>query len=104
MIPHDDERVNSLERALIDAYRSQSKVSHSVDVTRDVMRDIRRETERARWTPITVLDQFVWRTATITAAVVLTATVLTVSLWQPPIVEHPALVAEELESVPLFDE
>jgi hypothetical protein len=103
MIPHEDERVNSLERALIDAYRSQSTVSHPVDVTGDVMRDIRRETERARWTPITVLDQIVWRTATITAAVVLTATVLTVGLWRPT-VEHPALVAEELESVPLFDE
>ncbi len=105
MIPHEDERVNSLERALIDAYRSQSRVSHPIDVTRDVMRDIRRtETERAGWTPVTVLDQLVWRTATITAAVVLTATVLTVGLWRPPTVEHPTLVAEELESVPLFDE
>jgi hypothetical protein len=105
MIGHDDESVNRLERALIDAYRSQSKASHAVDVTRDVMRDIRRSaTERSRWTPTTVLDQLVWRTATITAAVVLTATVLTVGLWRPGAVENPALVAEELESVPLFDE
>lgn len=105
MMQHDDERVNSLERALIDAYGSQSKVSHPVDVTRDVMRDIRRSaTKRSRWTPSIVLDQLVWRTATITAAVVLTATVLTVGLWRPPTVENPVLVAEELESVPLFDE
>jgi hypothetical protein len=105
MIDHDDESVNSLERALIGAYRSQSEVSPPVEVTRDVMRDIRRAAaERTRWTPTTVLDQLVWRTATITAAVVLTATMLTVGLWRPATVEQPALVAEELESVPLFAE
>jgi hypothetical protein len=50
------------------------------------------------------LDQLVWRTATITAAVVLTAAVLTVGLWRPPTGESPALVAEELEAVPFFGE
>ena len=74
MIRHDDERVKSLERALIDAYRSERNVSQPIDVTTDVMRHIRRSsTERSRWMPATVLDQLVWRTATITAAVVLTA-------------------------------
>lgn len=105
MIRHDDERVKNLERALIDAYRSERNVSQPVDVTTDVMRHIRRSsTERSRWMPATVLDQLVWRTATITAAVVLTATVLTVGLWRPAPVENPAVVAEELESVPLFGE
>jgi hypothetical protein len=104
MMRHDDDSVNSLERALIEAYRSQSQVSHPIDVTRDVMRDVRRSaTERSRRPPTTVLDQLVWRTATITAAVVL-ATVLTVSLWRPSLAPNPVLVAEELESVPLFDE
>ena len=105
MIEHEENRVNSLERALIDAYRSQFTECRPVDVTRDVMRDIRQSAaERTRWTPVTVVDQLVWRTATITAAVVLTAAVLTVGLWRPPAAERPALVAEELESVPLFDE
>jgi hypothetical protein len=105
MMRHDDDRLNSLERALIEAYRAQSQVSPPVDVRRDVMRDVRRSaTERSRWTPATVLDQLVWRTATITAAVVLTASVLTVSLWRPSLAPNPVLVAEELESVPLFDE
>ena len=105
MTDHEEKSVNALERALIDGYRSQSRVSHAVDVTQDVMRDIRRAaTEPSRWTPAAVLDQLVWRTATITAAVVLMATVLTVSLWRPPTEETPALVAEELESVPFFGE
>ena len=105
MTHHDEKSVDALERALIDGYRSHSQVSHAVDVTRDVMRDIRRlETERSRWTPAAVLDQLVWRTATITAAVVLMATVLTVGLFRPPTEESPVLVAEELESVPFFGE
>lgn len=105
MTHHDEKSVNELERALIDGYRSQSLVSHALDVTQDVMRDIRlSSTERSRWTPAAVLDQLVWRTATITAAVVLMATVLTVGLWRPPTEESPVLVAEELESVPFFGE
>jgi len=105
MTHHDEKRLSELERALIDGYRSQSRVSHAVDVTQDVMRDIRRSaSERSRWTPAAVLDQLVWRTATITAAVVLMAVVLTVGLWRPPNGESPALVAEELESVPFFGE
>ena len=105
MTDHDEKNLNTLERALIDGYRSQSRVSHTVDVTQDVMRDIRRSaTERSRWTPAAVLDQLVWRTATITAAVVLTAAVLTVGLWRPPTGESPTVVAEELEAVPFFGE
>ncbi len=42
MTDHDEKNLNALERALIDGYRSQSRVSHTVDVTQDVMRDIRR--------------------------------------------------------------
>ena len=105
MTHHDEKSVNELERALIDGYRSQSRVSHAVDVTQDVMRDIRlSSTEPGRWTPAAILDQLVWRAATITAAVVLMATVLTVGLWRPPTGESPDLVAEELESVPFFGE
>jgi hypothetical protein len=103
MTDHDEKSVNTLERALIDGYHSQSRVS--VDVRHDVMRTIRRSaTDGSRWTPAAVLDQLVWRTATITAAVVLTAAVLTVGLWRPPTGESPALVAEELEAVPFFGE
>src|SRR5262245_29203584 len=104
MTHHDDERINALERALIEGYRSRSDRSTG-DVTQSVMREIRRAVgERSRWAPAAVLDQLVWRTATITAAVVLMATVLTVGLLRPTIGESPALVAEEFESVPLFGE
>ena len=105
MTQHDEKSLNELERALIDSYRLRPDVLQAVDVTRDVMRDIRRSAaERSRWAPAAVLDQLVWRTATITAAVVLMATVLTVGLLRPLMVDSPALVAEEFESVPLFGE
>ena len=104
MTHHDDERMNALERALIEGYRSRSNQS-TVDVTQSVMREIRRSVaERSRWAPAAVLDQLVWRTATITAAVVLMVTVLTVGLLRTPGGDTPALVVEEFESVPLFEE
>ena len=103
MTHHDDESLNLLERALREAYRSQSEVSHDVNVTQDVMREIRQSAdERSRWAPAAVLDQLVWRTATITAAVVLMATVLTVGFLRPPVGDSSTLVVEEFESVPLF--
>jgi hypothetical protein len=104
MTHHDDERMNALERALIEGYRSRSNQS-TVDVTQSVMREIRRSVaERSRWAPAAVLDQLVWRTATITAAVVLMVTVLTVGLLRTPGGDTPALVVEEFESVPLFED
>ena len=101
MAHHDD--IQKLERALTESYRSRSAIAFdAVDVTQDVMRDIRRSTgERAWWAP-SVLDQLVWRTATITAAVVLMVTVLTVGLIRPQTGESGGLLAEELDSVPLF--
>jgi hypothetical protein len=103
MTHHDDERLNLLERALREAYRSQSEGSHDVNVTQDVMRDIRQfADERSRWAPVAVLDQLVWRTATITGAVVLMATVLTVGFLRLSVGDSPTLVVEEFESVPLF--
>lgn len=105
MSQQDEKNLNELERALIDVYRSRPVVSRAVDVRQDVMRNIRRSAEeRSRWAPTVVLDQLVWRTATITAAVVLMVTVLTVGLLRPTIGESPALVAEEFESIPLFGE
>jgi hypothetical protein len=103
MTHHDDEHLDFLERALLEGYRSRSEVSHDVDVTQDVMREIRQSAdERSRWAPAAVLDQLVWRTATITAAVVLMATVLTVGFLRPSVGDSPTLVVEEFESVPLF--
>jgi hypothetical protein len=103
MTNHDDERMNILERALVDAYRSRSDVAHQADVTAAVMREIRLSSgTRSRWASAIVMDQFVWRTATITAAVVLMATVLTVGLLGTTGGDNSSLVAEEFESVPLF--
>lgn len=98
------DEIQKLERTLIESYRSRSDLpSGSVDVTQEVMRDIRRSAgERRWWAPLVVFDQLVWRTATITAAVVLMVTVLTVGLFGPQTGESAGLLAEEFESVPLF--
>ena len=101
---HHDDNMQNLERALTESYRSRSDLLFStVDVTHDVMRDIRHSAgERGSWTSFVVLDQFVWRTATITAAVVLMVTILTVGLFRPQTGDSQGLLAEEFESVPLF--
>jgi hypothetical protein len=92
-----------LERALAATYRSRSTVRDDIDVTPGVMRDIRRAVNEPQWRgPAAVVDQLVWRTATITAAVVLVATMLTVGVLQRQGGETQTLLAEEFESVPLF--
>jgi anti-sigma factor RsiW len=104
MTHHDEERIRILERALTDGYRSRSNVSQDVDVTHAVMREIRRQTEPSRWSPASVLDQLVWRTAAITAAAVLLASVLTLGLFRGPAGENPVLLVEEFDAVPLLGE
>ena len=99
-----DDEINKLERALAETYRSRSDVPFGeVNVTQDVMRTIRRSAgEGGRWIPSVVLDQIVWRTATIAAAVVLVVTILAVGMFQPTAGESAGLLAEEFESTPLF--
>lgn len=103
MRPHDD-KIDRLERALTETYRSRPDLPvGAFDVTQDVMRAIRRSTTGSdRWIPSIVLDRLVWRTATIAAAVVLVVTILTVGLFGPPSGESAGLLAEEFESTPLF--
>jgi hypothetical protein len=102
MVPRD-EKIQKLERALSEAYRSQPD-RHVGDMTQPVMRAVRQSAgERERWIP-TVVDQLVWRTATIAAAVVLTVTVFTVGTFQTTRGENNGLLAEEFESAPLFAE
>lgn len=104
MMVHRDDEIQKLERALTEAYRIQPDIPcGGVDVTQDVMRDIRRSPgESGRWVPSVVLDQLVWRTATIAAAVVLVVTVLIVSLIRVTPGESAGLLAEEFETAPLY--
>ena len=104
MNQHTEIDTRKLERALIDSYRMRSSVSLDVDVTQQVMRDVRRlDIERGGWTPPAMLDQFIWRTATRAAAVVLIAAMLTVGLFRSHS-ERPALIGEDFEPVPLFED
>jgi hypothetical protein len=107
MMVHRDHDMQKLERALTEVYRARTKHSPDrVDVTQSVMRAIRQSAGESsrRMTPSLLLDQFVWRTATIAAAVVLVATVLTVGLFQTGGGENSGLLAEEFESAPWFGE
>jgi hypothetical protein len=105
MNQHTDIDVQKLERALVDSYRSRSGASYyEVDVTQQIMRDVRRlDTERDGWTPPAMLDQLIWQTATRAAAVVLIAAMLTVGLFRLQS-DGPALVVEDFEPAPLFEE
>ena len=96
-----DDEIQKLERALSEVYRSQPDRHDVADVTQRVMRDIRQSAgERSRWP--SVVDQLVWRTATIAAAVVLAMTILTVGVFQSTAGEKAGLLAEEFDSAPLF--
>ena len=100
-----DDEVLKLERALTEVYRSQSEASSgSVEVTQEVMRQIRQLTssKNSVWAQSSVLDQLVWRTAAITAAVVMIVTILTVETLRTTADESGVLLADEFESAPLF--
>jgi hypothetical protein len=104
MNQHADDDVRKLERGLIESYRSRQGVAYEVDVTQHVMRDVHRlSSEGGGWTPAAMLAQWIWRTATITAAVVLMVTIMTVGLFRPQ-VEGAAVLTEDFESVPLLGE
>lgn len=101
---HRDDEIQKLERALTEAYRAQPDLQlDGVKLTQEVMRDIRQSAnEGGRWIPSVVLAQLVWRTATITAAVVLIVTAFTVGVFQTTAGESAGPLAEEFDSAPLF--
>jgi len=103
---HRDDEIQKLERALTESYRSQPDLPiGAVDVTQNVMRAIRQSSsDNARWVPSLALDQLVWRTATIAAAVVVVAMVLTLQMFGSPAGESAGLLAEEFDSSSLFVE
>lgn len=100
-----DDEVLKLERALTEVYRSRSEVpSDSVEVTQDVMWHIRRLTsgESNVWMQSGTLDQLIWRTAAITAAVVMIVTIFAVETFRTTAGESGVLLEEEFESTSLF--
>ncbi|BCA55175.1 hypothetical protein W02_23150 [Nitrospira sp. KM1] len=99
-----NDRIDAFERALTEAYRSPDANEYGrLDVTQTVMRDIRQASwKQGGWTSSVVLEQLVWRTATIAAGIALVVTVLAVEWVRPTLWESPTLLAEEFESAPLF--
>lgn len=100
-----DDEFLKLERTLREVYRSQSELSSdSVEVTQDVMREIRQlaSSKDGVWMQSAGLDQFVWRAATIAAAVVMIVTMLTMETFRTTAGESGVLLADDFESPPLF--
>ena len=98
-----DDQINKLERALIETHRvGRDPSADGLDVTPNVMRDIRRLTgDPGPWAPAVILDQLVWRAATITAALVLVATVFGVGALRT-VGETQDAFYEDFETAPLF--
>lgn len=98
-----DDEMQKLERALIEAYRAQPDPIPGAGLAQQVMRDIRQEAgDSGRWISAVAVDQLVWRTATMAAAVVLVLSVFTVGVVRPMTGERAGLLAEEFESAPLL--
>lgn len=101
---HRKDEIHQLERALAEVYRIQPDAHcDGIQLSQRVMRDIRQAPgERGGWSPSVVLDQLVWRTATIAAAVVLVVTVLSAGAFRNLAEEGAGALAEEWEPAPLF--
>jgi len=98
-----DDEMQKLERALTEAYRSQPDPVSGAGLAQQVMRDIRQGAgDSGRWISAVAVDQLVWRTATMAAAVVVLLSVFTVGVVRPVSGERAGLLAEEFESAPLL--
>lgn len=98
-----DDELQKLERALTEAYRAQPDPVPGAGLAQQVMRDIRQGAgDSGRWISAVAVDQLVWRTATMAAAVVLLLSVFTVGVVRPVTGERAGLLAEEFESAPLL--
>jgi len=97
---YSDDELKKLERALTEAFHVpvERPADHG-EMARRVMRTLRRSADSL---PSGLLDQFVWRVATIAAAVVLAVSVLTVQVSRISSGERTLLLAEEFEATPLF--
>jgi hypothetical protein len=98
-----DDEMQKLKRALTEAYRAQPDPIPGACLAQQVMRDIRQGAgDSGRWITAVAIDQLVWRTATVAAAVVLVLSVFTVGVVRSVTGERAGLLAEEIESAPLL--
>ncbi|SLM46497.1 protein of unknown function [Nitrospira japonica] len=97
---YSDDELKKLERALTEAFHVPiNRPASQGEMARRVMRTLRRPAD----IPVSgLLDQFVWRVATIAAAVVLVVSMLTVHVSRTSTGESTLLLAEEFETTPLF--
>ncbi len=103
---YSDDELKKLERALTEAFHVPAdRPADPGEMTRRVMRTLRRSADaggQGQGIASGLLDQLVWRVATIAAAVVLAVSVLTVQVLRTSTGESTLLLAEEFETTPLF--
>jgi len=103
---YSDDELKKLERALTEAFHIPiDRPADQSEMARRVMRTLHRSADAGgQEIGITsgLLDQFVWRVATIAAAVVLAVSVFTVQMLRTSTGESTLLLAEEFEATPLF--
>ncbi len=106
MTDRTDDATRTIERALIEGARLRmEEPPPDLNVVPRVMQTIRRSVPAPTdWTASTGLDQLVWRTATIAAAVVLVITILMAGVRGTSPLAPASLLAEDFESSPLFGE
>jgi hypothetical protein len=100
MMTAHDENMQKIERALIEAHRARSAPPLGQGWAEQLMQDIHRAEVRPK--PLHGVEQLVWRTAAIAAAVALIVTVSIVAWSWAPSNEGMGPLTEEFESAPLF--
>ncbi len=103
MTGQPDDQLRKLEQVLIETYRGQPGSPLSDTFIQRVMSEIRQgDSRNSRWAWAIGIDQLVWRTATVTAALVLIVAVCTVGVVRATGGSSAALFAEEFEPGPLL--
>lgn len=98
-----DEDIQKLEQALAKAHRAREAPLFGPEWSEHVMRDVRRvAVQRARSSVVPGIERLVWRTATLAAAGALMLTISLIAWAWSPSSEDVGIVAEEIESAPLF--
>ena len=98
-----DEQIKKIEQVLIETYRAQPDPALSDRFIQRVMGGIRQDASvNSRWAWPVGIDQLVWRTATVTAALVLIVAVCTVGIVRTTGGATAGVFAEELEPGPLL--
>ncbi len=105
MTMHGEDEIDTVERALTEAYRARLDPPVSPGVMQQVMREIRRSGGRnGRWNLVMGDERLVWRTAAVAAALAAVVAMVSVEADRTTTGENGALFAEDIELAYLLGE